>query len=45
MIESKARFEEDGFRQYRIFRSKIKNLPPMRFVGPDVVPAGAVAAV
>jgi hypothetical protein len=45
MIESKARFEEDGFRQYRIFRSKIKNLPPMRFVGPDVVPASALAAV
>jgi hypothetical protein len=45
MIESRARFEEDGFRQYRIFRSKIKNLPPMRFVGPDVVPAGALAAV
>jgi len=34
MIESKARFEEDGFRQYCVFRAKIKNLPPMRFKGP-----------
>jgi hypothetical protein len=35
MIESKTRFEEDGFRQYKLFRAKIKNLPPMRFVGPS----------
>jgi len=34
MIESKARFEVDGFRQYQIFRSKIGVLPPMRFAGP-----------
>jgi len=34
MIESRARFEEDGFRQYCVFRAKIKNLPPMRFKGP-----------
>lgn len=34
MIESKARFEVDGFRQYQIFRSKIGVLPPMRFKGP-----------
>src|ERR1700726_2710373 len=38
MIESKARFEEDGWRQFQIFRAKIKNLPPMRFIGP--VPSG-----
>jgi hypothetical protein len=35
MIESKTRFEEDGFRQFSIFRSKIRNLPPMRFKGPE----------
>ncbi|MGH7708174.1 MAG: hypothetical protein ACREM8_05850 [Vulcanimicrobiaceae bacterium] len=40
MIASKAQFEIDGFRQYQVFRSKIKNLPPMRFVGPG---AGAAA--
>ncbi|MFN2460046.1 MAG: hypothetical protein ABR591_05110 [Candidatus Velthaea sp.] len=34
MIESKATFEEEGFRQYLIFRSKIGNLPPIRFKGP-----------
>jgi hypothetical protein len=45
MIESKSRFEEDGFRQYRIFRSKIKNLPPMRFAGPDLALSDAVVAV
>ena len=45
MIESKTRFEEDGFRQYRIFRSKIKNLAPMRFAGPDLALSDAVAAV
>jgi hypothetical protein len=36
MIESKQRFEVDGFRQYQIFRSKIGILPPMRFVGPEM---------
>jgi hypothetical protein len=43
MIESRARFEEDGWRQFQIFRAKIKNLPPMRFVGPVPLgqPAGA----
>lgn len=34
MIESKARFEADGFRQYQIFRSKIGVLPPMRYQPP-----------
>ncbi|GAC1421560.1 MAG: hypothetical protein NVSMB64_30300 [Candidatus Velthaea sp.] len=43
MIESKATFEEDGFRQYLIFRSKIDNLPPIRFRGPGQ-PASTVAA-
>src|ERR1700688_463724 len=42
MIESTARFEEDGWRQFQIFRPKIKNLPPMRFVGP--VPPGEPAS-
>ncbi len=41
MIESKTRFEEDGWRQFLIFRSKIKNLPSMRFRGPDLSPAFA----
>jgi hypothetical protein len=36
MIESKARFEVDGFRQYQIFRSKIGILPEMRFRGPEL---------
>ena len=41
MIESKARFEVDGFHQYQIFRSKIGVLPPMRFTGPEMPePAG-----
>jgi hypothetical protein len=34
MIRSKAAFEEEGFRQYLIFRSKIGVLPPIRFIGP-----------
>ena len=43
MIESKQRFEVDGFRQYQIFRSKIGVLPPMRFVGPEMPPEPAAA--
>jgi hypothetical protein len=35
MIADKRQFELDGFRQYLIFRSKIPNLPPMRYPGPD----------
>ncbi|HTW85917.1 MAG TPA: hypothetical protein VMD91_17740 [Candidatus Sulfotelmatobacter sp.] len=35
MIADKRQFELDGFRQYLIFRSKIPNLPPMRYAGPD----------
>jgi hypothetical protein len=35
MIADKRAFELDGFRQYLIFRSKIPNLPPMRYKGPD----------
>jgi hypothetical protein len=35
MIRDKRQFELDGFRQYLIFRSKIPNLPPMRYQGPD----------
>jgi hypothetical protein len=34
LIKSKAKFEEDGWRQFQTFRSKIGVLPPMRFVGP-----------
>ncbi|MBV8074721.1 MAG: hypothetical protein JO140_04755, partial [Candidatus Eremiobacteraeota bacterium] len=39
LIGSKAKFEEDGWRQFKIFRSKITALPPMRFVGPLPEPA------
>src|ERR1700676_2768567 len=35
MIADKRTFEFDGFRQYLVFRSKITNLPPMRYKGPD----------
>ena len=35
MIADKRTFEFDGFRQYLVFRSKIPNLPPMRYKGPD----------
>jgi hypothetical protein len=35
MIADRRQFELDGFRQYLIFRSKIPNLPPMRYAGPD----------
>jgi hypothetical protein len=35
LIADKRTFEFDGFRQYLIFRSKISNLPPMRYKGPD----------
>ncbi len=35
MIADKRAFEFDGFRQYLVFRSKIPNLPPMRYKGPD----------
>ena len=34
LIESKAKFEQDGWRQFLIFRSKIGVLPPMRYDGP-----------
>ena len=44
LISSKAKFEEDGWRQFEIFRSKIGVLPPMRYKGPlhggAPVPAG-----
>jgi hypothetical protein len=35
LIADKRTFEFDGFRQYLVFRSKIPNLPPMRYKGPD----------
>ena len=41
LIESKAKFELDGWRQFCIFRSKITALPPMRFKGPQ--PEHAIA--
>jgi len=44
MISSKAAFEEEGFRQYLIFRSKIGILPPIRFVGPGQEHAATSAA-
>lgn len=41
LIKSKAKFEEDGWRQFLIFRSKIGVLPPMLFKGPVPGPASA----
>ena len=39
LIESRARFEQDGFAQYQIFRSKIGLLPEMRFTLPGTTVA------
>lgn len=44
MIASKRAFEEDGYRQYLIFRSKIGLLPPIRFKGPLEDTTAIVAA-
>jgi hypothetical protein len=41
LIKSKAQFEEDGWRQFQTFRSKIGVLPPMRFQGPLPEPSVA----
>jgi hypothetical protein len=41
LIKSKAKFEEDGWRQFLTFRSKIGVLPPMRFQGPLPEPSVA----
>ena len=41
LIKSKSKFEEDGWRQFQIFRSKIIGLPPMRYKGPEPAPVSA----
>lgn len=35
LIADKRAFELEGYRQYLVFRSKIPNLPPIRYKGPD----------